>query len=155
MSAGDVFAQGAAEYLEPQAAKGGWAWDAKRTASMAGLGLCCHAPYFHFWYKWLDSRFVGTSMKQIVPKLVLELTTAGPGYLSIVLAYTTMVRTSDPSKIWPKMKADFLMMYSGGVAFHGVVQAFNFRFVPSSQRILYDNCTGLMWKAFLSMVANR
>jgi hypothetical protein len=122
---------------------------------MAGLGLVCHAPYFHFWYKWLDSKFVGTSMQSIIPKLGLELTTAGPGYLGIVLAYITMVKTGHPVQIWPKIKADFFTMYSGGVLFHGCAQSFNFRFVPSSQRILYDNLVSLTWKTFMSLVANR
>jgi len=182
MLSGDVFAQ----TLDPEVKT----FDLKRTASMAVLGGLCHAPYFHFWYRWLDNRFVGTAMKTIAPKLALELTTAGPGYLAIVLAYTTTVRTGDVRQVWPKIEKDFLTMYGSGVrwlpfpclpaclsflrgpsnhnsshigvvpshpqvAFHGLVQAFNFRFVPSRQRILYDNCVSLMWKTFLSFYANR
>ena len=44
--------------------------------------------------------------------------------------------------------------YAAGVSFHGVVQLVNFRFVPSNQRILYDNGVSLIWKAALSFMAN-
>ena len=37
---------------------------------------------------------------------------------------------------------------------HAVFQSINFRFVPSRQRILYDNVTSLMWKTALSFISN-
>jgi protein Mpv17 len=148
MTAGDIFAQ----TLDPSVKK----WDPSRTASMACLGCFCHAPYFHAWYRWLDPRFKGTGMiSSVLPKLALELTTAGPGYLVIVLAYSTFCRTGSLEAVKPKLEQDFAMVYGSGVAFHGVVQAINFRFVPSRQRILYDNCVGLVWKTFLTYYANK
>ena len=57
----------------------------RRHVHCAGMGVPsampiwsrCMGRYFHFWYKWLDQRFVGTTLAAIAPKLALELTTAG------------------------------------------------------------------------------
>jgi len=152
MGLGDVLAQTAFPYLLGTARA---EYEPKRTACMAVLGLMGHAPYFHYWYRWLDTRFTGSTLKVIAPKLCLELGLAGPGYLCIVLSYTTLCKTGEASKILPKIRQDFVTMYGAGVAFHGVVQAFNFRFVPSRQRILYDNCVSLVWKTFLSFYSNK
>ena len=88
MSLGDLAAQSIGD--------SGESWEPSRTLSMALLGLTCHAPYFHYWscsprtpldptslsrifhrYRWLDTRFAGTSLSAIAPKIGLELSTAG------------------------------------------------------------------------------
>jgi hypothetical protein len=148
MTTGDVLAQN----LDPNVEK----FDPQRTASMAALGFFCHAPYFHFWYRWLDPRFKGTGiMTSVMPKLALELAITGPAYLVVVLSYTTFCRTGSLEAVKSKFEKDFAMVYASGVTFHAVVQAINFKFVPSRQRILYDNSVSFVWKTFLSFHANR
>jgi protein Mpv17 len=115
--------------------------------------LLGHAPWFHFWYRWLDARFVGTTARIIAPKLVLDLGFAGPTYVSGVLMYISLTRTGDPSTCIPFWKEVFPTAYAVGVGTHLIFQSVNFRFVPSRQRILFDNCTSLFWKTFLLLLA--
>eukprot|EP00656_Telonema_subtile_P019515 TRINITY_DN20755_c0_g1_i1.p1 TRINITY_DN20755_c0_g1~~TRINITY_DN20755_c0_g1_i1.p1 ORF type:complete len:205 (-),score=18.42 TRINITY_DN20755_c0_g1_i1:1-615(-) len=160
MGGGDVLAQ----YLGAESNE--WSWDSTRTASMMGLGLVGHAPYFHNWYRLLDKRFVGTDTRTVLSKVGLELVTAGPLYLTIVLSYTAAVAdaraTEKGSSVGTlataagkNIRENFLVLYTGGVSFHAVVQCVNFAFVPSRQRILYDNAVSLGWKTVLSFFANR
>ena len=148
MTAGDVLAQ----ELDPD---GPETWDYKRTLTMSGIGLCMHAPWFHFWYKWLDRRFAGKSAKTVLTKLPLDLCFAGPVYVSGVLCVSELARSGDQATCYPFCRHVFPTAYSAGVGIHAVFQTVNFRFVPSRQRILYDNATSLMWKTMLSFLANR
>jgi hypothetical protein len=48
-----------------------------------------------------------------------------------------------------KLRSNFASTFVGGSVFWPVVNMINFRFVPSTHRLLYVNGCGLVWNAFL------
>lgn len=36
------------------------------------MGTCVYSPYLYAWYKWLDNKYVGTSMKIVAKKVFLD-----------------------------------------------------------------------------------
>lgn len=142
---GDLVAQA------PDLSKGA-AWDAKRTAKMGAFGLCIHGPMGHYWYTLLDKSIMTkapTSAAAVATKTIVDQIVCAPvftaGFFSamkIMDGKADEIKEEVETKLWPTMKVNWTVW--------PIAHIINFRFVPSSQRILYINTIQIGYNAFLS-----
>lgn len=145
---GDVVAQ------SPDLAKGK-AWDMKRTAKMGAFGMCFHGPMGHYWYGFLDRTIMvkaPTSAAAVATKTIIDQVTCAPVFTAVFFSAmkamdgkSNEIKQEVQDKLWPTMKVNWTVW--------PLAHIINFRFVPSSQRILYINTIQIGYNAFLSFSA--
>ncbi|KAK4538420.1 hypothetical protein CDCA_CDCA17G4445 [Cyanidium caldarium] len=130
-------------------------WDAARTARMASFGLLLHGPIGHYWYNMLDRTVMPHASKSttaVVGKMAIDQLLWAPVFTSMFFSYMEAAeghpeRAPDVvrEKLWPTLKVNWTVW--------PLAHLINFRFVPSSQRILYINTVQVGYNAFLSTMA--
>lgn len=68
---------------------------------------------------------------------------------TLMLAPSQMLPYIIRTQCVEKVKALFLPAFSSGCIFWPIANVINFRYVPSTHRVLYVNAMGLIWNAFL------
>lgn len=127
-------------------------WDAKRTAKMGAFGLALHGPIGHYWYGFLDRTIMTaapTSAAAVATKTAIDQILWAPIFTSVFFGSMKLMdgKANEISgevseKLWPTMKVNWTVW--------PLAHVINFRFVPSSQRILYINTIQIGYNAFLS-----
>ncbi|CAN8075910.1 unnamed protein product [Agarophyton chilense] len=130
----------------------GKSWDVRRTAKMGAFGLCLHGPIGHYWYSFLDRSIMTaapTSAPAVAAKTAIDQIFFAPIFTSMFFgAMKAMDGKVDEvsgevkEKLWPTMKVNWTVW--------PIAHIINFRFIPSSQRILYINTIQVGYNAFLS-----
>lgn len=69
--------------------------------------------------------------------------------MSLVLYFLSMPVQGHPSLIIPTIKAKLVKTLLANYAMWPLAHIINFKFIPSSQRILYINCVQVMHKLLL------
>ncbi|KAL3134802.1 hypothetical protein ABBQ32_007785 [Trebouxia sp. C0010 RCD-2024] len=93
-----------------------------------------------------------TSAKAIASKIALDQILMAPVGTSLFYAVTSVLQgeTSQvPGKLKEKLLPTLVASYTLWPAAHSI----NFKFVPSSQRILYTNIVSILWTYILSQAA--
>lgn len=135
----------------------GKSWDAKRTGKMAAFGACLHGPIGHYWYGFLDRTIMvkaPTSAGAVFAKTAIDQALWAPIFTSVFFG-SMKVMDGKPGeiagevteKLWPTMKVNWTVW--------PLAHVINFKFVPSSQRILYINTIQVGYNAFLSTMTNK
>lgn len=120
---------------------------------MAAFGIFLHGPIGHYWYGFLDRSIMVNAPKSaaaVATKTAIDQILWAPVFTSM---FFTAMKSMDgrplsesvdevKEKLWPTMKVNW------GV--WPLAHIINFRFVPSSQRILYINTVQVGYNAFLS-----
>lgn len=130
-------------------------WDATRTARMASFGLLLHGPIGHYWYEFLDRTIMPQASKStaaVVSKMAIDQLLWAPVFTALFFSYMETAqgrpeRAPDVvrEKLWPTLKVNWTVW--------PLAHLINFRFIPSSQRILYINTVQVGYNAFLSTMA--
>jgi protein Mpv17 len=130
-------------------------WDYMRTARFSAFGLCIHGPIGHYWYQFLDRTVMTNAPKSgiaVATKTAIDQLLWAPIFTSIFFSFMKTVEGHPDqvvdevkTKLWPTMKVNW------GV--WPLAHLINFRFVPSSQRILYINSVQIGYNTFLSTMA--
>mmetsp|Transcript_15182 Transcript_15182/g.32563 ORF Transcript_15182/g.32563 Transcript_15182/m.32563 type:complete len:195 (-) Transcript_15182:585-1169(-) len=127
-------------------------WDSWRTAKMAIFGGCLHGPIGHYWYGFLDKSVMTaapTSAAAVATKTAIDQVLWAPIFTSVFFGTmkaldnkTDEIVPEIENKLWPTMKVNWTVW--------PLAHVINFRFIPSSQRILYINVIQVGYNAFLS-----
>ncbi len=72
-----------------------------------------------------------------------------PTYTAAFFTYIGLLEGCSGEQIQQRFQAAFLPTMVAGSGFWPLVNIFNFRFVPSTHRVLYVNGCGLVWNAYL------
>ena len=124
--------------------------DFSSAKNVALFGATMAAPVFHFWYRFLDARFVGTAPTMLVKKVVLDQTLASSSvsalFLVAVPAFEGETDLVGPNSLF---RRQFLSVYLTGCAFWPVAQIVNFRFVPPQYRVAYLGFAAFLWTNIL------
>jgi len=130
----------------------GKAWDSWRTAKLALFGLALHGPIGHYWYGFLDRTVMTaapTSAAAVASKTAIDQILWAPIFTSIFFGSMKLLDGKQDEipdeireKLWPTMKVNWTVW--------PLAHVINFRFIPSSQRILYINVIQVGYNAFLS-----
>ncbi|XP_063982413.1 mpv17-like protein 2 [Diachasmimorpha longicaudata] len=132
--------------------KGEWnAWSPLRTQHMAisgmTVGIICH-----HWYNFLDARMPGKTIGIVLKKLVLDQLICSPLYIGVFFLTLGILENTT----WPDLKAEmrekFHKLYLAEWIIWPPAQIFNFYFLPTRFRVLYDNTISLGYDVYTSQV---
>lgn len=130
-------------------------YSAIRTLHLVMYGVIMDGPCGHFWYTTLDKNVFPedpVSTKAIVAKTTMDQLIWGPFITAVFFAFIRTVQ-GHPDQIIPTIQVELVPTILASYALWPVAHAINFRFIPSSQRILYINCVQIVWTAYLSNLA--
>ena len=118
--------------------------------NVALFGASVAAPLFHFWYRFLDARFVGTAPATLIKKVALDQLFASTSVSALFLVAIPAFQ-GDASSVNDLLGPDsllqrkFLSIYLTGCAFWPLAQIVNFRFVSPRYRVAYLGCAAFLW----------
>ncbi|DBA80479.1 TPA: hypothetical protein ACH3X2_007407 [Trebouxia sp. C0005] len=127
----------------------------QRTMRLAFYGGCIAGPIGHNWFNFLDKMVfpkAATSAKAIASKILLDQMIMAP--IGTCLFYiVTSVLQGETQQVPSKLKEKFIPTLIASYTLWPAAHAINFKFVPSSQRILYTNIVSILWTYILSQAA--
>ena len=153
--AGDLLCQ----YLNKQNDSISYDWI--RSLRFAILGSCLVAPTVHVWYGFLMTRIPGTSVKAIGKRLFFDQGLFAPLFTPTFISCLTVLEhvssvnkdesgsDSFSSHFKERLRDSpeaIIMGWKIWVPSMGVM----FAIVPSKYQVLYSNCVGFVWNAYLS-----
>lgn len=109
----------------------------------AVVGCCINSNMLYFWYKWLDRKFVGTSGKIIVKKLLLDQFVLTPHLLTAF--YISMSIMEGKEDIFAELKEKFIPTFERSCLFWLPAQTLNFVFIPPMARVVYVGTCSFIW----------
>jgi len=124
-------------------------YDFKLISRYGVLGTAVFPPILFYWYKWLDGRFVGTAVKTIATKVVLDQAVSAPIILG--LFYIGMSLMEGRPDIFQELREKFVDTFKKCVMFWGPMMFANFRLVPSTGRVAFVAFANLIWVNILCM----
>ncbi len=136
---GDVLAQ---KFVMPDEVNG---YDAMRTVRLGSFGFLVHGPTGHFFYSWLDKQIPGTAMKTVATKVAIDQLIWNPIFGVMFFSYLGAAEGKSLPDIQAKIKNDLATAVMGSWTVWIPAHFVNFRFVPSSQRLvrlLFDSPPG-------------
>nr|NP_001090480.1 uncharacterized protein LOC779393 [Xenopus laevis]AAI23161.1 MGC154358 protein [Xenopus laevis] len=146
---GDILAQ---KFVMPDKEKG---YDLMRTVRLGSFGFLVHGPTGHYFYSWLDKQIPGTAMKTVATKVAIDQLLWNPCFGVMFFSYLGLAEGKSFADIQTKIKNDLTTAVVGSWTVWIPAHFVNFRFVPSSQRLLYINSIQIGYNIFLSFLGNK
>ncbi|CAM9229327.1 unnamed protein product [Choristocarpus tenellus] len=146
-SLGDLLAQKGLEKKEEI--------DLTRLLRLASFGALIHGSTGHFFYNFLDSKIPGTAALTVAKKVFIDQVIWNPIFGCLFFGYMGAVDGAGPAAIGSKIKNNLWTSVRGSWTVWPVAHAINFRFIPTSQRLLYINTIQIFYNCFLSIIAQR
>lgn len=129
-------------------------FESTRTAHMAisgvTVGIICH-----FWYKMLDRRMPGRSMRVVAKKIVLDQLICSPIYISAFFVTLGLLERKGKHEVWEEIKEKAWKLYAAEWTVWPVAQFVNFYWIPTHYRIFYDNIISLGYDVLTSKVKHK
>ncbi|CAG5131005.1 unnamed protein product [Candidula unifasciata] len=126
-------------------------YDFPRTGRMILIGFSL-GPFNHFWYSLLDKFIKGRTGANVLTKIACDQMVAAPFFCSSFLCGLSFLEGHGLEGAKLEMREKFFRIYLVDWAFWPAAQFVNFRFVPSSFRVLYVSFAALLWNIFLSYI---
>lgn len=130
--------------------------DVVRTARVGMYGLLIDGPVGAAWYDALEAHLWPedpTCIKAVIAKTALDQTL----YATLMTAvYFSALRLMEghPDAIMATLHAKFLPTLAANWVIWPVAHLVNFRFVPSEQRLLYNNVVCIFWLTLVSLMTH-
>ncbi|CAM9799719.1 unnamed protein product [Sphacelaria rigidula] len=128
---GDILAQ---KFINPDED-----YDIMRTIRLGSFGALVHGPTGHWFYGMLDKKMPGTAPMTVVSKVAIDQTIWNPIFGVMFFSYLGLAEGKSPNEIVTKIKNDLQTAVMGSWAVWVPAHTINFKFVPTSQRLLYIN----------------
>ncbi|RUS76434.1 hypothetical protein EGW08_015803 [Elysia chlorotica] len=147
--AGDVMQQNLKSFRLREGS--GKKWDKTRTFHMAASGLAV-GPVAHYWYLYLDRWFPGRNVASLFKKVALDQLVLSPVYVTMFLVVIGLLEGQSRISMKEEFKVTGVSMIVSDVVVWTPAQTFNFYFVPTRFRVLFDNCISFamdMWYSYL------
>merc|ERR1711988_367033 len=114
------------------------------------LGTFIFPTMLHFWYKWLDSKYIGNSAGIIIRKMLLDQFVISPPILAIFyIGMSIMERRED---IFSECRKKLVPTFQSSCMFWMPAQAVNFIFLPTQFRVVYIGTCSLLWVNILCIL---
>lgn len=123
--------------------------DWPRTLRMGTAGLL-FGPFDHYWYTLLDKRLPGRHAAVIAKKLSLDLFVYGPIGVAAFFLLLCMLEGKSWKEAVAETKQKFAATYELDLLLWPAAQIINFRYVPASLRVIFQNVIDLVWSMILS-----
>lgn len=144
---GDILAQKFVEKKEE--------YDWIRTLRLASFGFLIHGPTGHWFYGKLDKAMPGTGAKEVFTKVGIDQVLWNPIFGVMFFGYMGATSGETVGGVYNKIKRDLMTQVTGSWTVWPAAHAINFRFIPTSQRLLYINTIQIFYNVFLSIIGNK
>jgi len=144
---GDILAQKFIQKTDP--------FDWFRLFRLASFGFLVHGTSSHWFYGMLDGKIPGTSAKVVFTKVFIDQVLWNPCFGVMFFSYVALLELKGISYVIDKTKNELLTQVTGSWKVWPLAHAINFRYIPSSQRVLYINTIQIGYNCFLSLISNR
>lgn len=127
-----------------------------RTLILAGYGFFIDAPAGHAFYNWLDANVEPGSpktAKAVGQKILIDQLIYAPIFTCILYTYLQLAN-GDAAAIPDVLQAKVVPTLMANYAVWPLAHALNFYYVPTEQRILYNNFVAICWTTWLSYLAH-
>ncbi|CAN0157477.1 unnamed protein product [Pylaiella littoralis] len=128
---GDILAQ---KFISPEDD-----YDFMRTLRLGSFGALVHGPTGHYFYGMLDAKLPGTKPMTVVSKVAIDQTIWNPIFGVMFFTYLGLAEGKSFDDIQKKIKNDLATAVMGSWTVWIPAHTVNFKFVPTSQRLLYIN----------------
>ncbi|CAL4155938.1 unnamed protein product, partial [Meganyctiphanes norvegica] len=123
-------------------------YDLKVLGRYTFYGFVWYPVIYHYWYRWLDARFVGTSLAVVATKTLIDQFVIEPPLItSFYVGMSLMEGKEDITEEW---RVKFLTTFISGSVFWLPVMAINFRLMPNSMRVIFLGAAQFFWRNFVS-----
>lgn len=130
-------------------------FDVKRFLRLASFGLLIHGPTSHYFYGFLDNTIKGVGAVAVFSKVGIDQVIWNPIFGCAFFSYIGMLEGKGIEGCKTKIQNDLKTAVTGSWKVWPIAHAINFRFIPTSQRLLYINSIQIFYNVFLSIVANK
>lgn len=130
-------------------------FDMARLLRLASFGLLLHGPTGHYFYGALDGAMPGTGALTVATKVAIDQIIWNPIFGTVFFSYIGLTEGKSFAEIKSKLEKDLFAAVKGSWTVWPIAHAINFRFIPSSQRLLYINTIQVGYNVFLSCIANK
>lgn len=144
---GDILAQIFIQKITP--------FDWARLFRLSSFGFLVHGTSSHWFYGWLDGRIPGTSAAVVFTKVFIDQVLWNPIFGIMFFSYVAAFELKGFDYVKDKVQNELLTQVTGSWKVWPLAHAINFRFIPSSQRVLYINSIQIGYNCFLSLISNR
>ncbi|XP_043796031.1 mpv17-like protein 2 [Apis laboriosa] len=132
--------------------KGEWdKWSINRTKNMAisgmSIGIVCH-----YWYKYLDAKLPGRTINIVLKKVFIDQLVCSPLCITMFFLTLGLLEKSNWSDLKNEIIKKAYRLYIAEWIIWPPAQIFNFYFLPSKYRVLYDNTISLGYDVYTSHV---
>ena len=138
--------------------------DWSRSATVTGYWTLT-VPFRLHWFRWLDRNFVVSQTREgfltLVKKITFHLSTFAPAINSFFYGWIILCRREDRDgksilQQWKeKLKKDLLETQKSSVKLWGVAHIFNFLFLPTHTRVLFNSVVSVFWTIYISLMGHR
>ncbi|XP_008549981.1 mpv17-like protein 2 [Microplitis demolitor] len=129
-------------------------WCPKRTAHMTisgmSVGLFCH-----YWYKILDAKLPGKTVKIVLKKVAVDQLICSPIYIGIFFLTLAFLEQRNWSELKIEVTNKAHKLYIAEWIVWPPAQIINFYFLPSRFRVLYDSTISLGYDIYTSQVKHK
>ncbi|KAL3275781.1 hypothetical protein HHI36_020526 [Cryptolaemus montrouzieri] len=125
-------------------------FDAKAIGRYTIYGVTVAGPLLFVWYKWLDKKFAGNSVRIITKKLVLDQFFMTPQLL--IIFYVAMSIMENKTNLLEECKQKFLPTFKNSCMFWLPAQTMNFLVVPPAFRVVYVGTCSFAWVNILCWI---
>lgn len=126
-------------------------WDAARTRHITCSGMTVGA-LCHHWYKLLDKKLPGRTMKVVAKKLLVDQLLFSPVCLVFFLVSLGFFKGGDFEELISDLQDKSWRLYAAEWVIWPPAQVINFYWLPTKYRVLYDNSISLMYDVYTSHV---
>ncbi|KAK3875225.1 hypothetical protein Pcinc_019886 [Petrolisthes cinctipes] len=127
------------------------AWDPARTRHMTCSGITVGA-LCHHWYNLLDRRLPGRTIQVSLKKLLVDQLLFSPVCLTVFFLSLGLFKGGDWQEFLTDLRHKGWRLYAAEWLVWPPVQLFNFYFLPTKFRVLFDNTASLLFDVYTSHV---
>lgn len=128
--------------------------DGERTKNMAISGMTV-GVLCHYWYKFLDARMPGRTIKTVFKKVVIDQLICSPFCIASLFLTLGYLEKSNFNDIKKEIKHKAMKLYVAEWVVWPPAQIINFYILPNRYRVLYDNTISLGYDIYTSQIKHK
>ncbi|XP_050721993.1 mpv17-like protein [Eriocheir sinensis] len=122
-------------------------YDTATLARYGFMGTCVFPHVLYHAYKFLDSKFVGKSLRVVLPKLAVDALLVTP--VNLTLFYVGMSTLEGKDDLLEEWKKKIVPTFVTASVFWVPASLINFRFLPPQARVVFVGTCQVIWVSIL------